>query len=61
MPSEIDLHIHTNASDGTYSPKELIDKIHEAGIKIFAVTDHDTIDGAISLKKIFDDSSLKFI
>ena len=61
MPSEIDLHIHTNASDGTYSPEDLIDKIHEAGIKIFAVTDHDTIDGAIKLKKILDDSSLKFI
>ncbi|MBR2208159.1 MAG: PHP domain-containing protein [Synergistaceae bacterium] len=61
MPSEIDLHIHTNASDGTYSPEDLIDKIHEAGIKIFAVTDHDTIDGAISLKKILDDSSLNFI
>ena len=61
MPSEIDLHIHTNASDGTYSPEELIKKIQEAGIKIFAVTDHDTIDGALKLKKILDDKSLIFI
>ena len=61
MPSEIDLHIHTDASDGTDSPEELIKKIHEAGIKIFAVTDHDTINGAVNLKKIFDDNSLTFI
>ncbi|MBR1486736.1 MAG: PHP domain-containing protein [Synergistaceae bacterium] len=61
MSSEIDLHIHTNASDGTYSPNELVKKIQEAGIKIFAVTDHDTINGAINLKKILDDKSLIFI
>jgi len=59
--SNIDLHIHTNASDGTYSPEELLNKIHEAGIKIFAVTDHDTIDGAIAVKKILNDNNIKFI
>lgn len=67
MPSEIDLHVHTNASDGTYTPEELIKNIHEAGIKIFAVTDHDTINGAmavgarLAVKKILNDSRLKFI
>ena len=57
MPSEIDLHIHTDASDGTYSPEELINKIHEAGIKIFAVTDHDTINGAMAVRKIFPEKN----
>ena len=62
MPSEIDLHIHTNASDGTYSPEDLINKIHESGIKIFAVTDHDTINGAIAMKKILGSGpQVKFI
>ena len=61
MSSEIDLHIHTNASDGTYSPEELINKIQESGIKIFAVTDHDTINGAVEVQKIFNGSSIKFI
>ena len=61
MPSEIDLHIHTNASDGTYSPEDLLKKIHEAGIKIFAVTDHDTITGALETQKILNDKSLIFI
>ncbi len=52
MSCDTDLHIHTNASDGTYSPEELLKKIHEAGIKIFAVTDHDTINGALEMQKI---------
>ena len=62
MPSKIDLHIHTNASDGTYTPKELLEKINEAGIKIFAITDHDTINGALEMKKILEDNyQIKFI
>ncbi|MBQ9419143.1 MAG: PHP domain-containing protein [Synergistaceae bacterium] len=61
MPSKIDLHIHTDASDGTYSPAELLTKINEAGIKIFSVTDHDTIKGAMTMKEIIRGSSAKFI
>ena len=38
----IDLHIHSNASDGTDSPDELLQNIKTAGIKTFALTDHDT-------------------
>ncbi|MBR9702034.1 PHP domain-containing protein [Candidatus Pacearchaeota archaeon] len=41
----IDLHIHTTASDGSLSPKEVIDKAIEKGITCLAITDHDTIDG----------------
>lgn len=41
----IDLHTHTNASDGTDSPSELIDKAINRGIKILALTDHDTTRG----------------
>ena len=42
----IDLHIHSTASDGTDSPKEIVEKIsRKDGIKIFALTDHDTIAG----------------
>lgn len=42
----IDLHIHTNESDGTDTPDALIGKLKEAGIRYFSVTDHDTVDGA---------------
>jgi len=43
--SEIDLHTHTTASDGTLSPAELVLAAKEAGLKAVALTDHDTVDG----------------
>ena len=52
MPSTIDLHIHSANSDGTDTPEELLNKIRLAGIKIFALTDHDTINGAMTLKNL---------
>ena len=41
----IDLHTHTNASDGTDTPSGLIDKAIAAGISVLAITDHDTTRG----------------
>lgn len=41
----IDLHTHSNISDGTDSPAELIHKAQSAGISVLALTDHDTIAG----------------
>jgi hypothetical protein len=41
----IDLHIHSNKSDGLDSPNELVYKAKELGLKAIALTDHDTIDG----------------
>jgi hypothetical protein len=38
----IDLHLHTNASDGTDTPAELVGACRSAGITTMAVTDHDT-------------------
>jgi len=40
-----DLHVHSNYSDGTCSPKELADIAVNIGLKSFALTDHDTVDG----------------
>ncbi|MDN5304212.1 MAG: 3,5-nucleoside bisphosphate phosphatase [Fusobacteriaceae bacterium] len=47
----IDLHIHTTASDGTLSPKELIEYAKQKNLSVIAITDHDSIsslDEAIS-------------
>ena len=41
----IDLHTHTTASDGTYSPAELVQAAADAGIAVLAITDHDTFAG----------------
>ena len=41
----IDLHVHSNKSDGTFSPSELVDYAIEKGLAAIALTDHDTVDG----------------
>ena len=41
----IDLHTHTNISDGNDTPTELINKAMANGIKTLAITDHDSIGG----------------
>ena len=42
-----DLHTHTTASDGWPSPHQLVDKARLVGLDVIAVTDHDTIEGAL--------------
>jgi hypothetical protein len=41
----IDLHSHTNESDGTCSPAELIEEAARAGVDVLGITDHDTFRG----------------
>jgi predicted metal-dependent phosphoesterase TrpH len=41
----VDLHTHSNISDGTLSPEQLVHAAHEKGIHTLALTDHDTMDG----------------
>ena len=41
----IDLHAHTTASDGSFSPTELVELAAQRGLKAVGVTDHDTIAG----------------
>lgn len=42
---QIDLHVHSTRSDGTFTPSQLVDYAFEKGLAAFALTDHDTIDG----------------
>ena len=41
----VDLHTHSTASDGTFSPTELAAEAHKVGLSLFALTDHDTVAG----------------
>lgn len=41
----VDLHAHTTASDGSLSPRELVNLAREIGLSAVAITDHDTIAG----------------
>jgi len=42
---QIDLHMHSNASDGTFTPEEVAGMAAGNGVHVFALTDHDTLDG----------------
>ena len=41
----IDLHVHTTASDGQYTPTQIMEKAADKGISVCAITDHDTVAG----------------
>jgi predicted metal-dependent phosphoesterase TrpH len=45
MSNHYDLHSHSTASDGTLTPAELVGAAHAAGIRVLALTDHDTTAG----------------
>jgi predicted metal-dependent phosphoesterase TrpH len=45
-PLYIDLHIHSTASDGSLSPREIIKAAEEVPLRAMAITDHDTLDGS---------------
>lgn len=47
----VDLHTHSTASDGWLSPAQLVHRAKEAGVKLLALTDHDTIDGLKEARK----------
>lgn len=58
--AKVDLHVHSNCSDGSDNVSELISKIENSDIKIFALTDHDTIEGCSEMKKLVP-NDIKFI
>lgn len=43
---EVDLHSHSIHSDGTHTPEELLNKARSIGLKAYALTDHDNIEGS---------------
>jgi hypothetical protein len=45
--SQVDLHIHSTASDGKLNPQDIITRAVEAGLKVISLTDHDSVDGII--------------
>lgn len=44
-----DLHIHTTASDGCFSPERILTEAIQAELSYIAITDHDTVDGVLQL------------
>jgi predicted metal-dependent phosphoesterase TrpH len=45
MFSQVDLHLHTTASDGVHSPEDIVAKAAARGLEIISICDHDTVEG----------------
>jgi len=41
----VDLHVHTTASDGRYSPEDIVHKANDLELSFLGICDHDTVDG----------------
>jgi predicted metal-dependent phosphoesterase TrpH len=57
----IDLHLHTTASDGQLSPRDLVHAAAAAGVRVLAVTDHDTLAGLDAAETAAHDADLVFV
>src|SRR5438105_6809004 len=45
LAGRVDLHLHTTASDGAYTPGEIVDLARRSGLAALAITDHDILEG----------------
>ncbi|CBE67652.1 PHP C-terminal domain protein [Candidatus Methylomirabilis oxygeniifera] len=59
MASRIDLHLHTKASDGALQPAELVKAADRIGIRVMAVTDHDSVNGIAEAQEAASDLAIE--
>ena len=56
----VDMHMHTTASDGSYSPKTVIGAACRKGVKVISITDHDSVAGVEEAYKKAQELSMEF-
>ena len=56
-----DLHLHTQFSDGTYTPEELVGQAQRNGLAALALTDHDTVEGCARTGTACEAAGIEFI
>ena len=61
MAGNIDLHLHTSASDGTLTPPELLDRVRATELIAFSITDHDTLDGYREVAKLVTETDPELV
>jgi predicted metal-dependent phosphoesterase TrpH len=61
MPSLIDLHSHSNISDGIMTPSELVAHAANGGVRVLALTDHDDTSGLVEAKTEAEKHSLHLV
>jgi predicted metal-dependent phosphoesterase TrpH len=59
--AEIDLHLHSTASDGTLTPSEILARALDLGLKAIAIADHDCVDGAREALAIGIPDGIRFV
>ncbi|HSE08332.1 MAG TPA: PHP domain-containing protein [Nocardioidaceae bacterium] len=57
----IDLHTHSDRSDGTTPPRELVRHAAEVGIDVLALTDHDTVEGWVEAAKSAEEHGVTLV
>ena len=58
MINSVDLHVHTNCSDGLLWPEAVIDFCLKNEVKVLSITDHDTVDAHIQLRDYIKDKDI---
>ncbi|HEY88113.1 MAG TPA: PHP domain-containing protein [Thermoflexia bacterium] len=57
----VDLHIHTTASDGRWTPEQVIAGVQAEGIGLFAISDHDSIANVAETERLARAAALRFL
>jgi predicted metal-dependent phosphoesterase TrpH len=57
----IDLHTHSNCSDGSLTPAELVERAANAGVSVLALTDHDTVAGVAEAHSEADRRGIRLV
>lgn len=56
-----DLHVHSQFSDGCYSPQEIVKRAQRAGVTFLAVADHDVVEGSLAIKPLCEQAGIRYI
>ncbi|MDP7240360.1 MAG: PHP domain-containing protein [Dehalococcoidia bacterium] len=56
-----DFHLHSNVSDGKYTPQEVVRLAAAAGVRVMALTDHDTVAGIVPAQAAARELSIRFV
>ena len=57
----IDLHTHTRASDGSFTPADLVRYAGSRGVSVLAITDHDSISGLAEAQREAGETGLTLV
>ena len=57
----VDLHMHSTASDGSFTPERLVDEVKRAGVGLFALTDHDTSENVMKVEALALKAGIAYI